>query len=56
MQNGHIVHGMADVRVRNIPEMVYRQLKSEAVLAGITFNEYLVQLFVEAAKKKEHGK
>lgn len=49
MQNG----GMADVRIRAIPEEVYRKLKALAALEGFTLNDYLIEIIKEHVAKQD---
>jgi predicted HicB family RNase H-like nuclease len=47
-QNGR----MGDFRVRGIPEDVHRKLKALAALAGISFNDYMLEILKEHVAKK----
>ena len=47
-QNGR----MGDFRVRGIPEEMHRKLKALAALAGVSFNDYMLQILKEHVAKK----
>lgn len=41
---------MANVQIRDVPEDVHRQLKSQAALAGQSLNEFLLARLTELAR------
>ena len=47
-QNGR----MGDFRVRSIPEEIHRKLKALAALAGMSFNDYMLEILKEHVAKK----
>ncbi len=46
---------MADFRLRDIPDPIFRQLKAQAALAGLSLNAFLLQLLAEHVDKKRLG-
>jgi predicted HicB family RNase H-like nuclease len=43
---------MGDFRIRGIPEEIHRKLKALAALAGMSFNDYLLEVLKEHVAKK----
>ena len=41
---------MANIQIRDVPEDVHRQLKSQAALAGQSINEFLLARMTEMAR------
>jgi len=41
---------MANIQIRDVPEDVHRQLKSQAALAGQSLNEFLLARVTELAR------
>jgi len=52
MQNG----GMAELRIRGVPEDTYRKLKALAALEGFTINDYLLKIVREHVAKQDRVK
>ena len=42
---------MAEIRVRNVPDILHRELKSRAALQGLSLNELIIQLLQEGIGK-----
>lgn len=59
--NGTYDVGMAELRVRGIPEPAYRAFRAVCNLEGVTVNERMIELIRREAERlpslvKEHGK
>lgn len=44
---------MADFRLRDIPDPIFRQLKAQAALAGVSLNALLLQLLTKHVEKNK---
>lgn len=44
---------MAELRIRGVPEEVYRKIKALAALEGQTINDYLIRLVKEHVAKTD---
>lgn len=42
----------SDFRIRGIPESLFREIKSEAALSGLSMNDYLLVIVRKAMEKK----
>jgi len=52
VQNG----SMAELRIRGVPEEIYRKIKALAALEGLTFNDYLIKVVREHVAKQDRVK
>ena len=47
---------MADARIRNIPEMLWREFKAVCALEGTTINDKMIELIQKTVEQHREGK
>jgi hypothetical protein len=47
---------MADARIRNIPEMLWREFKAVCALEGTTINDKIIELIQKTVEQHREGK
>ena len=47
---------MAETRIRNIPDEIYRKYKALCALKGVKINDYVIELLKKEVAKREKEK
>jgi len=47
---------MAELRIRNVPEEIYRRFKALCALRGVKINDYVIELLRREVEKREKEK